>query len=125
MNAGPAPRIINYNKREPTTMQVNISGHHVEITPSLREYLNEKLTRIERHFENVTDINCILTVEKLEHRAEATIHVSGNSLHAHSVEEDMYAAIDALADKLDRQVRKHKEKITDHHARDSVKRNYS
>lgn len=106
-------------------MQVNISGHHVEITPSLREYLNEKLTRIERHFENVTDINCILTVEKLEHRAEATVNVSGNSLHAHSVEEDMYTAIDALADKLDRQVRKHKEKITDHHARDSVKRNYS
>jgi len=106
-------------------MQVNISGHHVDITPSLREYLNEKLTRIERHFENVTDINCILTVEKLEHRAEATVNVSGNSLHAHSVEQDMYAAIDALADKLDRQVRKHKEKITDHHARESVKRSYS
>jgi len=106
-------------------MQVNISGHHVDITPSLREYLNEKLTRIERHFENVTDINCILTVEKLEHRAEATVNVSGNSLHAHSVEEDMYAAIDALTDKLDRQVRKHKEKITDHHARESVKRSYS
>ena len=106
-------------------MQVNISGHHVEITPALREYLNEKLERIERHFENVTDISCILTVEKLEHRAEATVNVSGNSLHAHSVEEDMYAAIDSLADKLDRQVRKHKEKITDHHARDSQKRNYS
>ena len=106
-------------------MQVNISGHHVEVTPALRDYLHEKLTRIERHFENVTDISCILTVEKLEHRAEATVHVSGNSLHAHSVEEDMYAAIDSLADKLDRQVRKHKEKITDHHARDSQKRNYS
>jgi len=91
-------------------MQVNISGHHVEITPALREYLNETLERIERHFENVTDISCILTVEKLEHRAEATINVSGNSLHAHSVEEDMYAAIDKMIDKLDRQVIKYKEK---------------
>jgi putative sigma-54 modulation protein len=106
-------------------MQINISGHHIELTPSLRDYLQEKFTRIERHFENVTDIHCVLTVEKLEHRAEATIHVSGNSLHAHSVEEDMYAAIDSLTDKLDRQIRKHKEKITDHHARDSDKRNYS
>ena len=83
-------------------MQVNISGHHVEITPALREYLNEKLVRIERHFENVTDVNCILTVEKLEHKAEATLNVSGNTLHAHSVESDMYAAIDSLTDKLDR-----------------------
>ena len=106
-------------------MQINISGHHVEITPALRDYVNEKLTRIERHFENITDINCVLTVEKLEHKAEATINVSGNSLHAHSVEDDMYAAIDSLTDKLDRQVRKHKEKITDHHARDSAKRNFS
>ncbi len=106
-------------------MQVNISGHHIDITPSLRDYLHEKLSRIERHFENVTNIECVLTVEKLEHRAEATVYVSGNSLHAHAVEQDMYAAIDSLADKLDRQVRKHKEKITDHHARDSVKRNYS
>ena len=106
-------------------MQVNISGHHVEITPSLRDYVNEKLLRIERHFENITDISCVLTVEKLEHKAEATVYVSGNSLHAHSVEQDMYAAIDALTDKLDRQVRKHKEKITDHHARDSAKRNFS
>ncbi len=105
-------------------MQVNISGHHIAITPSPRDYLNEKLARIERHFENVTDIHCVLTVEKLEHRAEATIHVSGNSLHAHAVEADMYAAIDSLVDKLDRQIRKHKEKITDHHARDSGKHNF-
>ncbi len=106
-------------------MQINLSGHHIELTPSLRDYLHEKFSRIERHFENVTDVQCVLTVEKLEHRAEATIHVSGNSLHAHSVEDDMYAAIDSLTDKLDRQIRKHKEKITDHHARDSDKRNYS
>jgi len=106
-------------------MQINISGHHIEITPPLHDYLHEKLGRIERHFEQVTDIQCVLTVEKLEHRAEATIHVSGNSLHAHAVDEDMYAAIDSLTDKLDRQVRNHKEKITDHHARESSKRDYS
>jgi len=106
-------------------MQMNLSGHHVEITSSLREYVTEKMQRIERHFENITDINCVLTVEKLEHKAEATVHVSGNSLHAHSVESDMYAAIDAMIDKLDRQVRRHKAKITDHHAHESVKRSFS
>ena len=105
-------------------MQINLTGHHVEITPALRDYISEKLARIERHFENVTDVHFILTVEKLEHKAEATLHVSGNTLHAHAVDSDMYAAIDSLADKLDRQVRKHKEKITDHHARKSDKRNY-
>jgi putative sigma-54 modulation protein len=105
-------------------MQINLSGHHVEITPALRDYITEKLARIERHFESATDIHCILTVEKQEHKAEATLNVRGNTLHAHSVETDMYAAIDSLADKLDRQVRKHKEKITDHHARKSDKRNY-
>ena len=106
-------------------MQISLTGHHVEITPAIRDYINDKLVRIERHFENATDIHVILTVEKLEHRAEATLNVSGNSLHAHSVDENMYAAIDSLVDKLDRQVRKYKEKLTDHHARDSAKRNYS
>ncbi|MDP7042075.1 MAG: ribosome-associated translation inhibitor RaiA [Gammaproteobacteria bacterium] len=105
-------------------MQINLTGHHVEITPSLRDYLTEKLERIERHFENATDIHCILTVEKLEHKAEATLNVSGSTLHAHSVEGDMYAAIDSLTDKLDRQVRKYKEKLTDHHARESHKRTF-
>ncbi|MEE4185525.1 MAG: ribosome-associated translation inhibitor RaiA [Gammaproteobacteria bacterium] len=105
-------------------MQITISGHHVEITSALRDYVNEKLQRIERHFEHITDIHCVLTVEKLEHKAEATVYLSGNSLHAHSVEADMYAAIDAMVDKLDRQVRRHKGKITDHHARESVKRSF-
>ena len=105
-------------------MQITVTGHHVEITDAIRTYINEKLDRIERHFENATDIHFILTVEKLEHKAEATLNVSGNTLHAHAVDSDMYAAIDALADKLDRQVRKHKEKITDHHAREANKRNY-
>ncbi|MDG2155507.1 MAG: ribosome-associated translation inhibitor RaiA [Gammaproteobacteria bacterium] len=106
-------------------MQVNLSGHHVEVTDALREYVGDKIKRIERHFDNVTDIQCILTVEKLEHKAEATIHVTGATLFADAVDDNMYAAIDALADKLDRQVKKHKEKTTDHHARDSLKRNVS
>ena len=88
-------------------MQINLTGHHVEITPAIRDYINEKHERIQRHFENATDIHVILTVEKLEQKAEATINVVGNTLHAHSVDQDMYAAIDSLTDKLDRQVRKH------------------
>jgi len=73
------------------------------------------MERLERHFDHVTNIHVILSVEKLRHKAEATMHVSGGSLFADATEEDMYAAIDALMDKLDRQVKKHKEKITDHH----------
>lgn len=103
-------------------MQLNLTGHHVEITPALRDYLNNKLTRIERHFDNVTGIRCTLTVEKLQHKAEAKINVSGGTLYAEAVEGDMYAAIDGLIDKLDRQLKRHKEKLTDHHARDSNKR---
>jgi putative sigma-54 modulation protein len=106
-------------------MQINLTGHHIEITPAIRDYVNEKLERIERHFENATDIHLILTVEKLEHKAEATLNIPGNTMHAHSVEPDMYAAIDSLTDKLDRQVRRHKDKITDHHARESVRRDFS
>lgn len=96
-------------------MQINLTGHHVELTSPLREYVNNKLGRLERHFDHVTNIHVILSVEKLRHKAEATMHVSGGNLFADATEEDMYAAIDALTDKLDRQVKKHKEKITDHH----------
>jgi len=106
-------------------MQLNLTGHHVEITPALKEYVSSKLVRIERHFDNVTDINCILTVEKLRHKAEAKINVSGGTLFADSVADDMYAAIDSLIDKLDRQIKKHKEKRTDHHARKGGKRDFS
>lgn len=98
-------------------MQLTVTGRHVEISPSLREYVDAKLTKVERHFDSVTDIHCILTVEKLLHKAEATIHVSGGTIHADSVAEDMYAAIDNLVDKLDRQVKKYKEKVTDHRAK--------
>jgi len=106
-------------------MQLNLTGHHVEITPALHDYLNGKLSRIERHFDSVTSINCILTVEKLRHKAEAKVNVTGGTLYAEAIEDDMYAAIDGLIDKLDRQIVRHKEKLTDHHARDSHKRGYS
>lgn len=99
-------------------MQLNVTGHHVDVTDSLRNYVGTKLGRLERHFDNVVDIHCVLTVEKLVHKAEATIHMGGGTVHAESIEQDMYAAIDTLADKLDRQVIKHKEKLTDHHARE-------
>jgi putative sigma-54 modulation protein len=97
-------------------MQLNVTGHHVEITPALRGYVEKKLERIERHFEQVIDVHCVLSVEKLRQKAEATLHVSGSSIYADSTEQDMYAAIDRLTDKLDRCVKKHKEKLTDHHA---------
>lgn len=103
-------------------MQVDVTGHHVDVTPALKDYVRTKLGRIERHFAHVTDAHCILTVEKLRHKAEATLQVSGGRLYADATEEDMYAAIDGLMDKLDRQVRKHKEKLCDHHAREADKR---
>ena len=95
-------------------MQVSLSGHHVDITESMRNYVNEKIERLDRHFDQALDIHIVLTVEKLRHRAEATMHVSGNNLHAEDVREDMYAAIDGLIDKLDRQGKKHKEKVKSH-----------
>ncbi len=106
-------------------MDVTVAGHHVDVTDSLREYVETKLARLERHSDQMTDIHCILTVEKLEHRAEATIHLNGGTIHADSVEENMYAAVDTLIDKLDRQVKKHKEKLTDHHAREVDKPRYT
>jgi putative sigma-54 modulation protein len=106
-------------------MQVNITGHHVDITPALKDYLKSKFERIERHFDNLTNVQCILTVEKLRHKAEAKINVSGGTLYADSVADDMYAAIDSLADKLDRQIKKHKEKLKDHHPRNAGKRDFS
>ena len=95
-------------------MQVSLSGHHVDITDSMRNYVNEKIGRLDRHFDQALDIHIVLTVEKLRHRAEATMHVSGSNLHAEDVQEDMYAAIDGLIDKLDRQGKKHKEKMKSH-----------
>ncbi len=105
-------------------MQLNVSGHHVEVTDSLRGYVESKIERLERHFDLVQDVHCILSVEKLRHKAEAKVNVNGDTIFAEATEEDMYAAIDGLVDKLDRRVRKHKEKLVDHHARDADKRRY-
>lgn len=99
-------------------MQLTLTGHHIEVTPALKGYVEKKIDRVLRHFEQVIDVHCVLTVEKLEHRAEATLGVSGAVIHADAIHGDMYAAIDALVDKLDRRLRKHKEKLTDHHAAD-------
>ena len=96
-------------------MHITINGHHVEVTKALREYVVNKLSRLERHFDQVTNIDVILSVEKLRHKAEATIPVNGSNLFANAEDQDMYASIDALVDKLDRQILKRKEKITDHH----------
>ncbi len=105
-------------------MQLNVSGHHVEVTDSLRGYVESKIERLERHFDLVSDVHCILTVEKLRHKAEAKVNVNGGTIFAETTEEDMYAAIDGLVDKLDRRVRKHKEKMVDHHARETQKRRF-
>jgi len=101
-------------------MQISLSGHHVEITDSMRNYVNEKIGKLERHFDQALDIHVVLTVEKLRHKAEATLHVSGNSLHADSVQEDMYAAIDGMVDKLDRQGKKVKEKLKNHRIKGEI-----
>lgn len=95
-------------------MQLNLSGHHVEITDALKSYVDTKFDRLSRHFDQVINVHVVLSVEKLRQKAEATIHVNGGSVFADSVHEDMYAAIDELIDKLDRQVKKHKEKKGSH-----------
>ena len=103
-------------------MQINLTGHHVEITPALRTYVTSKLARLERHFEQLIDIHCVLTVEKLRHRAEATVNLKGTKLFADATEEDMYKSIDLMLDKLDRQVKRHKSKLTDHHPTETIRR---
>ena len=96
-------------------MRINLTGHHVDVTDSMKNYVESKFERIERHFDNVTGIHVILSVEKDRQKAEATVNVNKGKLFAEAQHEDMYAAIDSLLDKLDRQVKKHKEKLTDHH----------
>ena len=101
-------------------MNLTISGHHLEITPALNNYVKTKLDRITRHFDQVVDIKVLLTVEKQKEkerrqRAEVTLHVKGRDIFVESANEDLYAAIDQLMDKLDRQVVRHKDRIQDHH----------
>jgi putative sigma-54 modulation protein len=93
-------------------MNLNLTGRHLEITPAIREHILSKLDKVKRHFDNVIDINVILSVDKLVQKAEATVHVSGKNIHAETTDSNLYVAIDALVDSLDRQVLKHKEKNT-------------
>ena len=102
-------------------MQLKLTGHHVEVTDSMRAYVQKRLERVKRHFDNVIDVTFVMSVDKLQHKAEATVHVSGGNIHADAIETDMYAAIDALVDKLDRSVLKHKEKKADKHAAEARK----
>ena len=95
-------------------MQVNLTGHHVEITSSLRDYVNTKFAKLERHFDHINNVYVVLTVEKLNQIAEATVHLNGSEVFASSTNEDMYASIDNLIDKLDRQILKYKGKIAQH-----------
>jgi putative sigma-54 modulation protein len=99
-------------------MQINITGQHLKVTQPLKEYVEKKFEKLTRHFDHVINIHVVLTVEKLEHHAEASLQVSGNKIFADASNEGMYAAIDNLVDKLDRQIVKHKEKLKDHHQRD-------
>jgi len=95
-------------------MNLHLTGHHLEITPSIREYVSGKLERITHHFDHVSDVNVILTVEKLRHKVEAGVHLLGKDIFCESADNDMYAAIDSLIDKLDRTIIKHKEKALAH-----------
>jgi putative sigma-54 modulation protein len=92
-------------------MNLHLTGRHVDITPSIRDYVTSKLARINRHFDHVIDVNVIMTVEKLDQKIEANVHLSGKDIHVQAHDGDMYAAIDGLMDKLDRQVIRHKERF--------------
>ena len=101
-------------------MNLTISGHHLDVTPALRSYVTSKLDRITRHFDQVVDVKVLLTVENLKEkqcrkRAECNVHVKGSDMFAESSHADMYAAVDELVDKLDRQVVRHKDRLQSHH----------
>ena len=96
-------------------MQITITGHHVDVSPALRAYVTEKMQKLSRHFDQVNSINVILNVEKLQQHAEATVKAGGRTIFAAETAPDMYASIDGLIDKLDRQVRRYKDRITNHH----------
>lgn len=98
-------------------MRIDVHGQQIEVTQALRTYVESKLERLPRHFEQPLDVRVLLTLDKPDHRAEATIIVSGKTLHADAANVDMYGAIDLLTDKLDRLLMKHKEKLVDNHRR--------
>jgi putative sigma-54 modulation protein len=95
-------------------MNLNLTGHHVEITPAMRDYVTSKLSKVTRHFDHVIDVSVILSVEKLRQKAEANVHVRGKDIFVEADSVDMYASIDSLVDKLDRQILRHKEKNANH-----------
>jgi putative sigma-54 modulation protein len=104
-------------------MNLNLTGNHLEITPAIRAYVVAKMERVTRHFDHVIDVNVVLSVDKLRQKIEANVHVRGKEIHAESIEPDMYAAIDALTDKLDRQVVRYKEKLLSHRTdRETIER---
>jgi len=106
--------IYNFTTKIGASMQLNISGHHLDVTEAIRQYSTDKLSKIKHHFDQLININMILGIEKNLQIAEATIHVSGAELFAKAESPDMYASIDLLINKLDAQIRKHKEKLNDH-----------
>lgn len=95
-------------------MNLNLTGTHLDITPAIRDYVVAKLDRVTRHFDHVIDVSVVMSVAKLQHKVEVNLHTRGKDIHVEAIETDMYAAIDALVDKLDRQVLKHKEKLALH-----------
>lgn len=103
-------------------MRIETHGQHVEVTAALRDYVEAKLERLQRHFDQPFDVRTQLSLDKPDHRAEATVNIAGRTLHADAAAIDMYAAIDLLADKLDRLLMKHKEKQVDHHRGESLAR---
>jgi len=105
-------------------MNLIVSGHHVEVTEAMRQYVAAKMDRVTRHFDNVIDVNVILSVQKLMQKAEVTVHVRGKDIHVECIDENMYASIDSLVDKLDRQILKYKDK-TFAHPHDTRKRQTS
>ena len=98
-------------------MHLSLSGHHLDITDALRSYVTNRISKLSRHYDHITTIHVVLSIDKLDHQAEATVHVGGNEIFADATSDDLYASIDALADKLDRQIIKHKEKVADHRVR--------
>lgn len=100
-------------------MQIHVTGHHLDVTPALKQHIEEKMQKIKRHFAPITSVHVVLSIDKkFQKKVEANVHLPKGELHATSEHQDMYAAIDLLVDKLDRQVIKHKEKLSAHHNRD-------
>ena len=95
-------------------MNLHLTGHQLEITPAIRDYVSGKLVRITHHFDHLSEVSVILSVEKLIHRVEANVHVRGKDIFCECKDGDMYAAVDRLIDKLDRAIIKHKEKSLEH-----------